>query len=110
MDPIFEHIKIGPYRFEVNERNVEWMEKNAAHGTFDTLNLQINVVTENRDKIVILDTLLHEILHGIYYLFQLSKGDSEERVVSALSTGLLTVLIDNPEIIKYIQRTVSAKT
>lgn len=41
------------------------------------------------------ETLLHEIMHIIYQNCYLQPGDEEERVVSALSTGLYQVLADN---------------
>lgn len=42
------------------------------------------------------DTLLHEVLHAIYSAFQLQDGETEERVVGNLATGLMTVLDENP--------------
>lgn len=40
-------------------------------------------------------TLMHEILHIIYANGGLEQGDSEERIVTVLSTGITQVLEDN---------------
>ena len=40
-------------------------------------------------------TLIHEVLHILYANGGLEEGDSEERIVTVLSTGLNQVLEDN---------------
>lgn len=52
------------------------------------------------------DTILHEILHAIFYKMYVGKGDDEEAVVSKLATGLVTVMKDNPELFKALQKLV----
>ena len=48
------------------------------------------------------DVLMHEILHGIFDIWDIKTTDGEERVVTAISTGLVTVLNDNPQLRKYL--------
>lgn len=45
----------------------------------------------------ILDTLIHEVIHCIYYQYQLSKKSGEEKTVTCLSSGLTQVIRDNDE-------------
>jgi hypothetical protein len=60
------------------------------------------------------EVLLHEVLHGIVFTFNIrpkmetmdercgrEKGDVEEYLVTQLSTGLATVLRQNPKLVKY---------
>ena len=48
------------------------------------------------------DTLLHEILHGVWNEYNLQEGDDEERTVSTMATGLTQVFLDNPKIGKLL--------
>ena len=48
------------------------------------------------------DTLLHEIMHVLVALLQLSRGPSEEEICTRLSTGLMTVLSDNPKFAQWL--------
>lgn len=50
------------------------------------------------------DTLLHEIFHAIWYCMSISDGGAqEEQVVRRLASGTLSVLMDNPQLLKYLQ-------
>jgi hypothetical protein len=51
---------------------------------------------------VLQDTLLHEIMHGIVYWYNILDTDREEEVVCKMSTGLLQVLKDNPRVRNFI--------
>lgn len=49
------------------------------------------------------DTVFHETLHGICSSMRLGLDrDTEEKVVSALATGILGVLQDNPEYARWL--------
>jgi Zn-dependent peptidase ImmA (M78 family) len=45
-------------------------------------------------------TLLHEIIHGIFYSQGHSEWNDNEDLVDAVSEGLFQVLKDNPELFK----------
>lgn len=52
------------------------------------------------------DTIVHELLHGIFYAMQLKnayihldpENELEEKLIRPLSTGLVTLMTDNPEL------------
>ena len=50
------------------------------------------------------NTVIHEILHGIVYQYGLDPIDNEEKIVNTLSNGLTTVFVDNPWLINYIKK------
>lgn len=52
------------------------------------------------------DTIIHEILHALWDKMFVGKGDDEEAIVSKLGTGLTTVMKDNPELFKALQKLV----
>ena len=99
-------IRIGPYTFDVNERDEKWHRTHNDYGSMILEDLMINVVTEDRPAMFVLDTLVHEINHGIWSVWNLNDNDSEERVVAVMATGWLAVLRDNPDLLALIQATV----
>jgi hypothetical protein len=53
------------------------------------------------------DTLLHEILHAIWYemgIHNEDKNEVEETVITRMATGLLNVLRANPHLVRYLQK------
>jgi len=70
---------------------------------FPTLN-KIGLKESSHNSIAGVNTLLHEILHGIVYQWSIEMGDKEEQTVNTLANGLTTVLVDNPWLISYIKK------
>lgn len=57
-----------------------------------------------------LDTFLHETMHAIVRGMRIDfpTYEAEEAVVDRMGAGLAAVLLDNPDVVKYIQRLVKA--
>ena len=73
-------------------------------GEFDPVKAEINYVPLLGSETV--DTIIHEILHGIYSAFYMgdpNDPEEEERVVSLMATGLTTIMKDNPKLFKSLQ-------
>lgn len=45
-----------------------------------------------------METLLHEVMHAVYMNSGLQPGDEEEKVVTALSSGVYQFLKDNKDV------------
>jgi len=57
--------------------------------------------TEKFSDMEVMNTILHEIIHGICYKLQIDQIDKhadKEKIVHLLATGLNAVLNDNPEL------------
>ena len=52
----------------------------------------------------LLDTFLHEILHAIYYYWNMDDTDDEERTVHTMASALQALYVDNQHVLTYIQR------
>lgn len=66
-------------------------------GSCDNIN-QIITIDANQSLVEEADTVLHEVLHAIFYTMKIGLDmDTEEKAVSALATGLIGVIQDNPE-------------
>lgn len=46
------------------------------------------------------ETLLHEVLHAVYMNAGLQQGDEEEKIVTALSSGLYQFLKENKDVFR----------
>jgi hypothetical protein len=91
---MIDKIKIGYTNYAIVEETSEDLE-----GQFVHQDKQIKIASL-QDPVNKLNTVLHEILHGIWLHWGLSnsvKGkNSEETVVNAVANGLTTVIVDNP--------------
>jgi hypothetical protein len=48
------------------------------------------------------DTLLHECLHAIWYVYGIDDKDGEERTINCISTALTTMFRDSPKVAAYL--------
>ena len=93
-------MRIGPYTTQIEIGGT--MEATGFHGTYDECRNVLMMSCNQPSVQQAVDTLIHEITHGIYRVACLQAGDDEERVVSVLATGWLQVYKDNPWLIKWI--------
>lgn len=64
----------------------------------------IRIAPTQREAHDAVDTLLHEILHAAFHSYKIETED-EERIVERLATALTTVFRDNPDLLKWVGRT-----
>ena len=70
-------------------------------GECDT-SLAIIRVDDGWSKEKAANTLLHEIMHAIFFEYNMCDEDDEERIVCTMSNALITVMTDNPIVSLYI--------
>jgi hypothetical protein len=92
-------VRISHYDFKIERVKGKTMAANEVFGLCDK-NKQVIYMDTTATDSVQLDTLLHEILHGIWWTGALEDEDKEERIVSVLATGLVQVFKDNPSILE----------
>ena len=47
---------------------------------------------------------MHEILHAVVYQWNIELGEKEEEtLVNSLTNGLVTVFVDNPDLMDYLK-------
>ena len=91
-------VKVGPFDFRVVE-----IERSDDWGFYDPVKMEIAVQSEC-DKRVKAETLVHEILHAIWDVYSVKKGDGEERTITALAIGISACFRDNSVIWQEILR------
>jgi len=55
----------------------------------------------------VLDTLLHELNHAIYWAYEVEDEDKEERLVGVFATAWAQVYRDNPDLLRFIQEIIA---
>ena len=95
-------VKVGPFKFTISQETETWSSTNECQGRCNYNTHHIEVVTENRTISHVLDTLLHEISHAVWWSMDLADSDKEEPIVRRMSTGWTQVFVDNPELVKFI--------
>ena len=96
-------IKVGCYTYVLKE----WCSSKTAlsdHGGCDHANLEIGVDVSRAPEQTA-NTLIHEILHAIWHVWGIEKGDSEERIVNKAANGLQAVLNENGELRQTLLQT-----
>lgn len=64
----------------------------------------IIAVREAQHPVEEADTLIHEVMHAVWYCMSISEGGAgEEAVVRRMASGFTSVLMDNPDLLKYLQ-------
>ena len=93
------HIKVGPFDVAVVEIAADVASRLREDGDFDGDTIH---VAAGQHGPALADTVLHELLHAIFQTFALKDDDDEERIVSALATGIIGVLRDNPNFATWL--------
>lgn len=52
-------------------------------------------------------TVIHEVLHSIYRLYEVDSFDKEERIVAVVSNGLVDVIVRNPKLLDYLKHSLN---
>ena len=105
-------IKIGYTRYNIQVWDKMTATSNEAYGEFYEKE-QVIGIDGNQKGSQLVNTLLHEIMHGIIFQYSLKdsldpKGDAkEEQIVNATANGLSAVFVDNPWLLPWMQKEVS---
>ena len=101
-EPVPDTVKILHKVFKLKVREPVFGDDKL--GEFDRVKSEINYVPLLGSETV--DTIIHELLHGVFSAFYLSnqmEQEEEEQIVSLLATGLTTIMKDNPTLFKSLQ-------
>jgi hypothetical protein len=88
---------------ELAEKYAEIEKVGRLDGYTDTRELFILVDT-TQSKVYVADTLFHEILHAVWFVWDIHDRDAEERTIRSASTGMMAVWRDNPGVFRWIDR------
>lgn len=92
-----KQVKVGPHQVSIAFVG----ELEDCFGDYDKHKERIRVDTNISDT-QIADTLLHEILHAVHYIYGIKDEHEEEQIVTVTATALSQVIQDNPKVMKFI--------
>lgn len=100
-------IRIGAFEFDI--KRLVALEAGAENrwGSFSGMTQAIEIQWGMPSVHKLVDTLLHEICHGFFWVYGVGKDDTEERIVSVLGSALLALHRDNPWLSAWISSTLS---
>ena len=90
-------VKIGPMRFRV-----EYVEYMGGDHIGAASYQQAGIRIEEGDEQVMRDTLLHECMHMVLYMTGHIDESGDEKLVSSVSTQLLSLMRDNKALVDYL--------
>lgn len=107
-----------PYRVKVGAHwyRIQWFPEEFVEGRYVGLcyhRAKLIKIASGLPPRMSVQTLIHEIMHAIYYEWGLLNSEmpneayaaglcSEENAVNGISLGLTTVLVDNPSLRRFI--------
>ncbi len=103
-DGLPSSIRIGPFEIPVlivEKADDEW-------GSY-THGISIELRNPQPNAIFALDTVLHELAHGVYKTCSLGEHSTEEQICGAMATGFTQLLRDNPQLVSWIYRMLPPK-
>lgn len=95
-------IRVGAFDFRVEEWPSPAASAERKWGATSFTECVIRVQVVDRPPMFVLDTLIHEINHVIFWAYQLQDGDKEERIVGVMASGWAQVYRDNPGLLEFI--------
>ena len=99
-----KEVKIGYQNYTIKNLDSIVSKCNEINGQFLASD-RIIALSSTEDNISHINTLIHEILHGIVYQWGIDlDGKDEEKICNTIANGLTTVLVDNPWLLPYIQK------
>ena len=101
-------IDVGPFKIEIQVLPSAIADEGNEEGSFQSRQRIIYIAEDivERGGEDLINVLIHELLHVIYYQYNLSNSSSEEDVVNSMANGLTELLTRTAllETIKKLKR------
>lgn len=95
-------IHIGHQTYTVQEYDEVFLKDAEKFGYCDPTNLKIAVVSKGVPKVNVINTIIHEVLHGLFREYNL-PSEYEEHIVTCLANGLCQIFRDNKGLKELVQ-------
>lgn len=81
----------------IQRQSTDEILSNGSYGTHYPVLSKIEWVKHSKPEDNV-DTIIHELLHAVFDLFRIKENDTEEEIVTKLSTGMTTLMKDNKKL------------
>jgi len=96
-----ETIRVGPYDIQVDVWTQQQASAAAKFGEFSALELTMRV-DGSMPHWKIVDSLLHELGHAIWWAYSLQQDDDEERIVATMALAWTQMYRDTPALVAWL--------
>ena len=103
-----DFVQIGPYQFIVELVSHEHTME-AGYFGFCDYSRQVIRVSEELTPNNLANTMMHEVMHGIHWVYGVSDASTEEQTTEMSANGLCKLAQDNPEFMQWWLRTINTK-
>lgn len=99
-----ETVRIGyaDYKVERWEHHKATAAQRYGENSSHELTLRIDEELFERAPLKAANTVIHEILHGIYWIYGLEDEDKEERIVKVMASAWAQIWRDNPKLVAWL--------
>lgn len=95
-------LRISAYDFRLELWDSSQAQSTRKFGEFSAIEQRITIQAEYASPVTMVDTLLHEILHAIYWVHGIDDKDEEERIVNTMAVAWTQVWRDNPALLDWL--------
>ena len=95
------NVRVGPFDFRLEPWDTAAARAHACYGECSHTELRISFDAAMTDPVVLLDTIMHELTHAIFFVYDIKDEDAEERTVRLMATGWVQIYRDNPALLKW---------
>lgn len=89
------------YSIDITDAAKEILDERGRLGEVNFSTERIRIAKQSGPNTV--DTVIHELLHVVWHMFDLVPSEMEEHTILALSTGLTTIMKDNTDLFPALQ-------
>ena len=107
VDRLPDHIRVGPFDIKIIKWSVHEAVGRSCFGEFSGAAMYIALQQDMPSPIKAVDTLLHEVIHAIFWTYRILDEDKEERTATLISRGMTQVHRDNAWLAPWIAETLS---
>lgn len=101
-DRLPKKLRISAYDFRVDLWDAPQAQNAHRYGECSSIEQRITIQAEFATLVKMIDTLLHEIGHALYWAYGVEDDDKEERIVSAMGTAWTQLWRDNPALLDWL--------
>lgn len=95
-------VRIGPYDFTVIKDGPLVSQSKGRWGECSTVEQRLSIQAEMPTPQKAVDTFFHEVMHAVFWAYNVADEDKEERIVGTLGTALTALHRDNPWLSSWV--------
>lgn len=100
--PLPAKLKVGYVDYKIEDWEPAQADASCRYGETDRVRRIIRIDTTHSPQ-QSAETTLHEIIHCVWQMWNLpGDKDKEEKIVTAIASGLATLWRDNPDVFEWI--------